>query len=174
MKIIFLDIDGVLNNTKHNIKMYNKLGHDKYWELMNKDMDIFDNKSLKYLSKIIDYFENKILIVISSTWRLNKKNINKVVEKISKYTKSWNIKFDITGVDKDMIRGNEIEEYLKSHNLLDSEYVILDDDTFDIIGDKYKGKIDFNKHFVWCNNETGFKRKEYKEAMKILRRKWGE
>ena len=73
-------------------------------------------------------------------------------------------------VDKD---GNITEtistlEKTKDDFLLNSDYVIIDDDTADIIGDKYEG-IDFNPHFVWCDNKYGFQRKEYKRALKILK-----
>ena len=68
----------------------------------------------------------------------------------------------------DNFKLSDIQHYLENNNLLDSKYVIIDDDTADIIGDKYNG-MDFNPHFVWCNNKYGFQRKEYKKALKILK-----
>lgn len=171
MKIIFLDVDGVLNNNQNTIRMFEKIGRLRTFEIMKRDFDIFDNKSLKYISKIIDRYEDNIRIVISSTWRNNPKAVDKIIEKISQYTKSWNITFSKTGKDAKGIRGNEIENYLKNNHLEKEDYVIIDDDTADIIGDKYKGEMNFKEHFVWCNNEFGFKKEEYKKVIKILDKK---
>lgn len=168
MRIIFLDVDGVLNNEKNTIFMYRILGKKRYLKKINEDFDIFDMRSVRYMAKLIDYFEGDIKLVISSTWRTNKDAVNKIIEKISIFMKSYNVPVDVTEVDKNRIRGLEIQHYLENNNLLDSEYVIIDDDTADIIGDKYNG-MDFNPHFVWCNNKYGFQRKEYKKALKILK-----
>ena len=67
-----------------------------------------------------------------------------------------------------MIRGFEIEEYLKSNNLLNEDYIIIDDDTFDIIGEKYTGELNFTKHFVECNHDVGFQKEEYEKVLKLL------
>lgn len=168
MRIIFLDVDGVLNNEKYSCFMYKLLGKDKYYKKINKDFDMFDLRSVRYVAKLIDYFEGDIKLVISSTWRTNKKAVNKIIEKLSIFMKSYNVLVDVTEVDKNRIRGIEIQHYLENNNLLNSDYVIIDDDTADIIGDKYEG-IDFNPHFVWCDNKYGFQRKEYKKALKILK-----
>lgn len=168
MRIIFLDVDGVLNNEKYSMFIYKILGRKRYIKKMNKDFDIFDLRSVRYVAKLIDYFEGDIKLVISSTWRTNKKAVNKIIEKLSIFMKSYNVPVDVTEVDKNRIRGLEIQHYLENNNLLDSKYVIIDDDTADIIGDKYNG-MDFNPHFVWCNNKYGFQRKEYKKALKILK-----
>lgn len=168
MRIIFLDVDGVLNNEKYSCFMYKLLGKDKYYKKIKKDFDIFDLRSVRYVAKLVDYFEGDIRLVISSTWRTNKKAVDKIIEKLSIFMKSYNIPVDVTEVDKNRIRGIEIQHYLENNNLLNSDYVIIDDDTADIIGDKYEG-IDFNPYFVWCNNKYGFQRKEYKKALKILK-----
>lgn len=168
MKIIFLDVDGVLNNEKYSTFMYKILGKDKYIKKINEDFDIFDLRSVRHVAKLIDYFEGDIRLVISSTWRTNKEAVNKIIEKLSLFMKSYNVQVDVTEVDKNRIRGLEIQHYLENHNLLNSEYVIIDDDTADIIGDKYNG-IDFKPHFVQCNYKHGFQKKEYKRALKILK-----
>lgn len=167
-KIIFLDVDGVLNNEKNTVFMYKFLGKDKYFKKVKEDFDIFDLRSVRYVARLIDYFENDIKLVISSTWRTNKKAVDKIIEKLSIFMKTFNLPVDVTEVDKNRIRGIEIQHYLEDHNLLDCDYVIIDDDTADIIGDKYEG-LDFKPHFVQCSYKTGFKRKEYKKALKILR-----
>lgn len=167
MKLIFLDIDGVLNNMNYTIYTFEMLGRDKAYQIMKEDLDIFDPNSLFYLSKLLEQFKNNIKIVLSSTWRLNQKGIDKVKEKIFE-TLGYEIPFDITGRHKDMVRGFEIEKYLKNNDLLNENYIIIDDDSYDIIGEKYTGKLDFTKHFVWCDNNIGFQKGEYDKALKIL------
>ena len=139
MKLIFLDIDGVLNNMNYTIYTFEMLGRDRAYEIMHKDLDIFDPISLNLLCKLIEHFKDDIKVVLSSTWRLNQKGINKVKEKIFNNL-GYEIPFDITKRHKDMIRGYEIEQYLFDNNLLTENYVIIDDDTYDITGNKYKGK----------------------------------
>ena len=76
MKIIFLDIDGVLNNMNYTIYIFEMLGRDKAYEIMHNDLDIFDPVSLDLLCKLIEHFKDDIKIVLSSTWRLNQKGID--------------------------------------------------------------------------------------------------
>lgn len=167
MKLIFLDIDGVLNNMNYTIYTFEMLGRDKAYQIMKEDLDIFDPISLDLLCKIINLFKTDIKIVLSSTWRLNQRGIDKVKEKIFNNL-GYNVPFEITSRHEDMIRGYEIEKYLYENDMVNSDYIIIDDDTYDIIGDKYKGKLDFKKHMVECNHDTGFQGKEYLQALKIL------
>lgn len=169
MKIIFLDIDGVLNNMIYTIKVFDTLGKDKAYEIIHRDLDIFDPNSLKLLCMLIDKFKNNIKIVLSSTWRLNQEGIDKVKEKIFG-TLGYEVPFDITGRHNDMIRGYEIEEYLIKNNLLNSSYIIIDDDTFDITGEKYKGSLNFKNHIVECNHDRGFQEPEYIKSLIMLKR----
>ena len=141
---------------------------------MNKDYDIFDCRSLKYLGWIINEFNNDLLIVISSTWRRNINAYKKVSEKIVKYSDEWFINFAKTGVREDAVRGKEIEDFMKEYGYSDRNcnYVIIDDDDFDIIN--YDGVPDYSNHFVKCDCTKGFKRKEFKRTLKILRGEYVE
>lgn len=133
MKIIFLDIDGVLCTYRTGVHQY----------------DIYETNWLNWFCKVAD-----IKIVISSSWR-----------KIT--PKAW---FDLvfgknlhddwkTGDDPDGWRGNEIQEWLDSHEVED--YLIIDDDTKDILesqrnnflntdfwqGFTFQNRIDVINHF---------------------------
>jgi hypothetical protein len=115
-KVIFLDIDGVLNVDFPE--------HDKYGRLFHPH---FENN----LRKIVN--ETGAKIVISSSWRSNglltmremwkDRNLPGEVVGITKYL----------GGDKNLPfyerleRGNEIQEYLNSHPII-VNYVIIDDD----------------------------------------------
>ena len=113
MKVIFLDIDGVLNLCYE--------GRDEYGSLFHPHL--VDN-----LRRLIDKTGAKI--VISSTWRMSGLVIMKEM---------W-IKRELPGEVIDitpnfmkhygttLCRGKEIDAYLKDHPEVES-YVILDDDT---------------------------------------------
>lgn len=168
-KLIFLDVDGVLNNSDNIIKTHDSMSKEEYLELLHKEITPFDKKSLKYLGKLIDKFEGEVIIVVSSTWRLSQKSLEILRYKIEDYIHSWNVRFDKTGRDDHVLRGKEIDKYFKDHKYIRQNYVIIDDDDFDII-DRPDLKIPpYNYHFVKCSNKTGFKYKEYRRALKILR-----
>lgn len=113
MKVIFLDIDGVLNVIPQ--------GHDKWGARFHKHF--IDN--LRY---IIDKTGAKI--VISSTWRMGNE-LHGMIEmwkerelpgEVVGITPNFMLKYKTT-----LCRGKEIDAYLKEHPEIDN-YVIIDDD----------------------------------------------
>lgn len=121
MKIIFLDIDGVLNVMCQDFDKYGQLFHQ----------NLVDN--LEYIIKKTD-----AKIVISSTWRysglITMKNMwkdrNLPGEVIDITIDPWNlIKKGIFGLKyyDDVDRGYEIQDWLDNNNV--ENYVIIDDDT---------------------------------------------
>lgn len=150
-KVIFLDIDGVLNNQNFIIKLINLIGKTQYSQLLKDLGEIpFDYRSCKLLKKLIK--ETNSEIVLSSTWRISKILING----IEKYAE-LKIK-DITPRLYD-IRGKEIKQYLDNHTEI-SNYVILDDDT---------GMLEEQlENFVHINSLNGFKKTDYIKAKNIL------
>ena len=114
MKIIFLDVDGVLNDIE--------------WFYHNKYIDI-DEEKVKLLAEI--YHRTDAKIVLSSTWRemksyndnLSMKTYQMLVDILAKYKMEI---IDHTPVH-DMIRPLEIKEWLGKHPEVD-KYASLDDD----------------------------------------------
>lgn len=172
--VIFLDVDGVLNSMNYTTWYYDKYGKDTYFNIVNKDFDLFDPKALKYIRKLINTFDNEMLIVISSTWRRNIKAYTKVIEKIMDKTHVFNMTVDRTNIRDDNVRGLEIRDYLRDNArwLNKARFVIIDDDDYDIIN--YKDVPDYSYNFVKCSHEEGFKKDEYKRALKILRGEYVE
>lgn len=141
MKILFLDIDGVLNSRKT-------------WGLygnscpMAKDQKFnLDPTTIRFLQLL---HAKGIEIVVSSTWRLHKKlgNFKDVFG------------FAVKGITcsypfKDSKRGDEIAVYLKEHPEIES-YCIVDDDT-DVLDDQMP-------NFVRTSYEDGM---SYKHMVKI-------
>jgi hypothetical protein len=165
MKIIFLDIDGVLNSmdymnllhmSKHDAKM------DK--ETMDEYGQLFDPRCVQWLEYIIAKTGAKI--VISSTWRMSGLQI---MQELWKHRNLPGEVIDVTGrggVDPEIIerfydpgadRGYEIQQWIEDHSDINS-YVILDDDS-----DMCPGQ-----HFVKCDSKYGITREVANAAINYL------
>lgn len=120
MKVIFLDIDGVLN-------VYGE-GRDKYGSG-------FHTPLVENLRYIIEQTDAKI--VISSTWRFNG------LQEMKDMWRDRGLPGDVIDITPDkydelvicssidyekVLRGHEIQYWLDTHNDIES-YVIIDDDT---------------------------------------------
>jgi len=127
MKVIFLDIDGVLN---HNL-YYEKINYDKSDYPYSK----FDPEKIELLNTLIKNTGAKI--IISSTWRKNtqKEELEKIMQKRGfKYTiLDFTPKLSYNGNYGAVPRGCEIQVWIDKNiefNKRDSlKYVIFDDDS---------------------------------------------
>ena len=128
MKIIFLDVDGVLNTSETYINMLNRYNKTK-----QVDIDI-DEFRLEYLKTILDNTDAKV--VLSSSWRggFIKQN-NKVVPRSCKGKKLYNLLtkynielYDLTpNIYSDINREAQINYWLSSNNDIDN-FIIIDDE----------------------------------------------
>lgn len=120
MKVIFLDIDGVLVTRNSIIYQYLNFPDDTSIR--------FSKKAVKNLNKLIRLTKAKI--VISSTWRLFHS-----LEELKNIIKKQGIRGEIistTSVEKATIeegipRGQKISDWLEQHPEVE-QYVIIDDD----------------------------------------------
>jgi len=120
MKIIFLDIDGVLV-TRNSIK-YQHLNFPDDTSIQ------FGKKAVKNLNKLIRLTEAKI--VISSTWRLFHS-----LEELQDIFKKQDVKCNIISttsieratIEEDIPRGQKITDWLEKNSNV-KHYVIIDDD----------------------------------------------
>ena len=161
-KVIFLDIDGVLNTSRwHNQVESSKL-QDEYGYL-------FDPVAVANLAKIIE--ETGADIVISSSWKFMG------LSKIRKMWKDRNLPGKVVGItpnsvsdefllnadlekmDLMPIRGQEVKEWLMYYGK-NIQYVILDD-MIDVLHEQ-------KEHFVWINPEIGISEKDVMQAVMIL------
>jgi len=114
LKIIFLDIDGVLNSENY----YKKVDRTK------KDWNKFNPLAVEMIRRLIEEFDASI--VISSTWRygLVKELKNELIKSgLVKYLhKDWK-----TPEIYPSHRGEEINLWLDNHSEA-IDYVIIDDD----------------------------------------------
>ena len=132
MKIIFLDIDGVLNSFQTFREIYYE------WQLTGVRRVAIDPVKVSLLKEIVDNTDAKI--VLSSSWRtLGKMKKGKLV------TKNQNLHdlieilnnngleiFDITPRCRSGNREEEIRKWLENKEV--ENYIVIDDDTFDLQG----------------------------------------
>ena len=164
-KVIFLDIDGVLNTQDWHSRMTKDTPRDEFgW--------VFDPVAVANLAHIID--ETGAVIVISSSWKFLG---------MTKLKEMWKIRnlpgalLDITPntVSDEMLlnanldemelgvcRGNEIKEWLSKHKREVSNYVIIDD--FD---DMLPEQED---HVVLTNTLIGITKFDAEKAIAILKK----
>ena len=120
MKVIFLDIDGVLV-TRNSIKY-------QYLNFPDETNIRFSKKAVKNLNKLVRLTKAKI--VISSTWRLFHS-----LEKLQNIFEEQNIESEIISttsvekatVEEDIPRGQKIADWLEQHPEVE-QYLIIDDD----------------------------------------------
>ena len=114
MKVIFLDIDGVLNSDEYVDRV-------KKSDIQGIERDI-DIEKVKLLKRAID--ETGAKVVLSSTWRYTK-NARYLKELLANY----GIRVDSTPYIQDK-RGLEIKKWL-SENQGVEDFLIIDDEIFD-------------------------------------------
>ena len=114
MKVIFLDVDGVLNSDEYFEKT-------KGLNLQGIYQDI-DVEKIKLLKKAVD--ETGAKVVLTSSWRYTKNAI-----KLKELLKEYEIFVDATPFIENK-RGLEIKKWLLDNQNVD-DFVILDDEIFD-------------------------------------------
>ena len=157
MKVIFLDIDGVLNSRAYDRK--------RNW---NEQTDI-DETRLPFVKKIVD--ETGAKIVLSSTWR---EHWNKAYEKCDKdgvYINKTFAKFGLEIYDKTPNIGLYAERHDEVKTWLDNAQEVIE--SFVIIDDYRYGWKEFADNFVKTNPNLGLglEEKHVQKAIEILNSK---
>lgn len=132
MKIIFLDIDGVLNHELFYRDRHEKI-KAKTWDVKHPQSE-FDPSSVLFLNDLIK--DTGAKVVISSTWRMGRdtKELRELMASVGFVGEI----IDKTPIMRQsgVVRGNEIHKWIMDHT--DSigcatheyrHYVILDDDS---------------------------------------------
>jgi len=154
MKIIFLDIDGVLNSRVYDRK--------RNW---NEQTDI-DETRLPLIKEIVDATDAKI--VLSSTWRQHWDKDPNRCDVDGRYINKTFAKFGLAIFDKTPYLGNtalrreEISKWLKETEQDIEAFVIIDDYRY--------GWGDLSDHFVKTdpNFRMGIEKEHVERAIKIL------
>ena len=176
MKVIFLDIDGVMNSTEEMIALYNQHGS-------SIDNTLPSPTKCKLLKQLVD--ETGAKVVLSSSWRLSLNAIQKLIDLFEPYNlilsgftcheveskKFKNSPYeDIKPRYQHTIgdfgtyiedRGAEIANWLLDHPTVEN-FVILDDEDSDI-------KAWFPNNLVKTDPQVGFTLNDCLKAAEILK-----
>lgn len=114
MKILFLDIDGVLNHAKTRERFRGVFGINK--------------KFLRIFNTIIRDVPD-LKVVLSSTWRLYKDNREELKKNGIEY-------IDVTPALRTSFRGEEIKKWLEENESLEIEKFACIDDDSDFLEDQ--------------------------------------
>jgi hypothetical protein len=147
MKVIFLDMDGVLNNRKSLTAAAN----NAIFPTGNATFHTVDPDCVNRLRKLVEATDAKI--VVSSTWRMFMDEVYRAFNWCD-----WKDVPIIGRTGKFGARGAEIDAWLKSNPEV-TQYVILDDDSFD---------IHQKTHFVKTEHELGLTDDDCTAAQIIL------
>jgi hypothetical protein len=158
-KVIFLDIDGVLNSQKwHSSEAHIKIHKcmirrgdldELSYEIFNASM--IDPEALQLLNQLVE--ETGADIVISSTWR---KGEGERLNNIKSLLHGLGFKGNIIGAtpvlnERWCCRGNEIKKWIlenvKYEDMKDFKYAILDDDSDMLLEQK--------NSFYYIDNKIG-------------------
>ncbi len=151
MRVIFLDVDGVLN----------------YHEQLVRDQrpDSIDQRCVKRLRRLVDSAED-VRLVLSSTWRRDPRDGRFSTKLRASLAEEGLDLFSQTVVCFGGGRGREIKLWLEEfHGQVDG-FLILDDDTFDM-GDDLKPYI-VKTSFAVKGGDGGLQEEHMEKAIAIL------
>ena len=165
-KVIFLDIDGVLNTKWWYTQMDRNTPKDQYGYA-------FDPKTVANLKRIVE--ETGADIVISSSWKCmglsqmedmwEERNLPGKIIGITPNSVSDEmlLNADIDSIELFHIRGEEIKEWLAMHGKRISNYAIIDD-MDNMLPEQ-------QSHFVHTNPEVGITENDADRIITILKTK---
>lgn len=156
MKIIFLDIDGVLNNEDSDIVYLPPTSHCSGGFYCPELVTLFNT--------IVE--ETQAKIVLSSTWRLGLS-----IKQVQELLQEMGISGEVVGVtdhiwDRHIFRGNEIYKWIRDNESLIgkyydyTDYLILDDDSDMLYWQR--------NNFVQTNGLKGLTESNVMESIAIL------
>lgn len=164
MKIIFLDIDGVVNSTRSFLAGRARL--DAY-KAKDEDVPYYSKLTLCTIDSVAVDMINRILveadahIVLSSSHRMHfrRMDISHVQEYLTRLGFIGERCIDVTPVLDNCPRGLEIKTWLDTRD--DVECFVIIDDSSDMLDEQ-------EPFFVRTNLEIGLSAEDYRKASKIL------
>ena len=160
-RIIFLDIDGVLNTIDTKERCQGCIG--------------IDEEKVKILSKIINSFEYEPLVVLTSTWKSEWERVESINDLsvagqyLVRHLHRWGVhildKTDDVYENTRNLRGQSILNWIKNADLDIYSILVLDDESFDYSEcglEKYHLKTSF------YDNPGGLLESHIEKALEIL------
>lgn len=161
MNIIFLDVDGVLNNQKYIIGKHDEV-LSKYKgkkltieEAVDRKMMDIDPERLNLLKQMVDLTSSYVVITSSIKYL-------EYFEEIKERLNSSGI--PVIGATKDSgnDRGKGIINYLRTHDV--DKYIILDDDIFEDYNEELLNRLVKTSYYG-----NGLEEKHIEESIKLMR-----
>lgn len=154
VKIVFLDVDGVLNSQKTVFTM---------------QLYVLEDDKLERLQKLINTTNAKI--VISSTWRYSPNAKNRLLDALKQRKIFKNYIGDTPNFsgDRSLKRTDEIETFLVGFEQKISQWIAIDDMKLHEMNPKL-----MQGHFVHTSIEDGFTDEHLKQAIQLLQTKQSE
>lgn len=118
-RVIFLDIDGVLNSEEYYKSRQRK------WDGEFRFIYDIDSTAIERLNNILD--KTQAQIVLSSSWRFAP--LNEIMDSLKYKGFKYDIKY-ITTKER-MDRGLQILKFVNENNVKD--YIVIDDEPFEIV-----------------------------------------
>lgn len=159
IKVIFLDIDGVCNGFSTKEKCDQGPGQQSRY------ITGVEPSKVALIKKIVDATGAKI--VLSSSWRAGSCPTASMQDKkalaylCKAFAQEDLVFYDYTPFDKSRDRGAEIQEWLDCTEDEVEDYIVIDDQVFDII-DKHRG------HVLVTSEVYGLKPRAVDMAIKML------
>lgn len=157
MRVLFLDIDGVLNSVKTCVATGG-------YPFTLDEPEGFDWIAIKLLQRLCD--SSGVQIVLSSTWRLHysPKEVGDflglpVIDKTPSHFEDWSEELPLESFTQRATRGKEIAAWLQDHPEV-TKYCIIDDDS-----DMLESQIPF---FVKTDGFEGMSWKDFCKVCEIL------
>lgn len=144
MKVVILDIDGVLNNQKWERDVMNKYS-------VGTDF-IFNQDAMFLLKQLVEVTGARI--VISSSWRISEFSRDLIMDNFWPYRLSV---YSWTGQEAGT-RGHQIAEWLERHSYVTNYVAFDDDEDLEELGD----------HFIKVTTWDGLRADHVQRAMNIL------
>ncbi|WAI83239.1 MULTISPECIES: HAD domain-containing protein [Achromobacter] len=150
MKVLFLDIDGVLNSFRSAVAFGGyPWPKDKN---MEGDWEKFDQVAVKLMARLVA--ETEAHVVLSSTWRIGMDQ-----ERITELASFLGYAISSATPQLPGCRGLEIERWLTEHPGVE-KYVIIDDDS-DMLPEQMA-------NFIKVDGTIGLTYQNYKDAKQLL------
>lgn len=153
MKVIFLDVDGVLNCGSSQARCEGFIG--------------IDNDKVKRLRTIVERTDAKI--VLTSTWKsfwfpIDKEDQDGLANYLDRKLKREGLRILDKTKGEGMDRGKSILEWVNSRNV--ESFVILDDETFDY---RKQGLLPYLVKSTFYGDNGGLQDNHIEMAVKILK-----
>lgn len=153
MKVVFLDIDGVLNTTEYRLH-----------KLRNREYSVnIDPAKVAVLKTIVDSVDGRIVLISSwrRFWESGGRNTDEAGRTIDEALREYGLTiWDKTPVIEEGSRAQEVEQWLSGKHYVD-EYVILDDKDFG-----WGAKL--RQHWIQTDGQVGLMRDDAQTAIGIL------